>query len=105
MCYVASILPYYLTADYIYRNGLVRNDPGSDLLWECTRFFMLIGFIFNAVAGNLMLNQLWGTIGCFSTSFLFIFRVSVGFCSRGESVSWFWCGAGFCWGHFLIDSA
>ena len=57
MCYVVIKSPY-LPGDYFYWNKTVRNDLVSDLLWEYLRLFMLIGFIFNTAAGNLMLNEL-----------------------------------------------
>ena len=55
MCYVDIILSYY-AGDYIYRNGFLRNNRRSDMFLEYTRLFVLSGFIFNTVAGNLMLN-------------------------------------------------
>ena len=83
---IVIILPY-LPGDYIYQNGPL--------------FFMLTGFIFNKVVGNLTLNELIHRL--FFNEFLYLFPEFPWDTElQGKSVGWLMCGAAFCWGLFLI---
>ena len=86
---VSSDIKLNLFTRRLYLSEWACEKLRNVLFWECTRFFMLIGFIFNAVTGNIILNYL--ILGCFLASFCIYFQSSHGFLIRRASPL-----AGFC---------
>ena len=84
MCYAVLISPY-LPGDYIYRNRPECDKWSREwFVWECTRLFMLIGFIPNTLQE--ILCSMNSFICCFSTSFCIHFQSFRGFLICGASL-------------------
>ena len=82
-----TLLLYRLIYQEIISIGIgrnVTNDLKNDLFWECTRLFMLIGFIPNTLQE--ILCSMNSFICCFSTSFCIHFQSFRGFLICGASL-------------------